>query len=88
MFGWFLIGSYWIYRIYEPNYNPMRGPHCDIVLYTFAFWLVSSVYILLAVTVAFLLIITLLSLVLLHICDVSANADPNANPNNQMPASV
>ncbi|KAJ6646024.1 hypothetical protein Bhyg_01233, partial [Pseudolycoriella hygida] len=22
---WFFIGSYWIYRIYEPNYDPSRG---------------------------------------------------------------
>lgn len=64
IFGWFMIGSYWIYRIYEPNYNPMLGKYCDETLYMFAFWLVTSVYILLGLSIVCLLIISVLSVIL------------------------
>ena len=39
-------GNVWIYSIYQPNYNPSAGPHCDKTLYLFAFWITSLVYIL------------------------------------------
>lgn len=45
MLGWFIIGSYWIYKEYEPNYDPSKGKYCNKSLYLFAFWLISSVYI-------------------------------------------
>lgn len=64
IFGWFMIGSYWIYRIYEPNYNPQLGKYCNETLYKFAFWLVTSVYILLALSIVCLLIISVLSVIL------------------------
>lgn len=64
IFGWFMIGSYWIYRIYEPNYNPHLGKYCNETLYKFAFWLVTSVYILLALSIVCLLIISVLSVIL------------------------
>lgn len=53
MLGWFIIGSYWIYKEYEPNYDPMKGIYCNKSLYLFAFWLITSVYVFLGlVTVA------------------------------------
>lgn len=64
MLGWFMIGSYWIYRIYEPNYYPHLGKYCDAKLYTFAFWLVTSVYILLGLSIMCLVIISVFSIIL------------------------
>nr|CAD7401575.1 unnamed protein product [Timema cristinae] len=49
MLGWFIIGSVWVYKEFEPNYDPMRGKHCNRTLYLFAFWLITSVYIVLGV---------------------------------------
>lgn len=65
MLGWFLIGSYWIYRIYEPNYDKSLGLYCNKTLYTFSFWLVSSIYIAVGVIFVSILIISVLS-ILLH----------------------
>lgn len=46
MVGWFIIGSVWVYRIYEPNYDRSSGgKYCNRTLYIFAFWLITSVYI-------------------------------------------
>nr|CAI5868793.1 unnamed protein product [Callosobruchus analis] len=54
MLGWFIIGSVWVYKEYEPNYDPMNGTYCNKNLYMFAFWLITSVYILLGfITVCF-----------------------------------
>lgn len=49
MLGWFIIGSVWVYKEYEPNYDPSRGKYCNRTLYLFAFWLITSVYIVLGV---------------------------------------
>lgn len=78
IFGWFMIGSYWIYRIYEPNYNPAFGKYCDETLYMFAFWLVTSVYILLGLSIVCLLIISVLS-VILHRKSVQQQQQQNAS---------
>lgn len=64
MLGWFMIGSYWIYRIYEPNYDKSRGLYCNRTLYTFSFWLVSSVYIVVGIIFVCILIISVLSIIL------------------------
>uniref|UniRef100_A0A1B6CG79 Uncharacterized protein n=1 Tax=Clastoptera arizonana TaxID=38151 RepID=A0A1B6CG79_9HEMI len=46
MLGWFIIGSVWVYKEYEPNYDPSQGSkYCNRTLYLFAFWLITSVYI-------------------------------------------
>ncbi|XP_059608325.1 uncharacterized protein LOC132256140 [Phlebotomus argentipes] len=45
MLGWFIIGSYWVYKEYEPNYDPAKGKYCNKSLYLFSFWLVTSIYI-------------------------------------------
>lgn len=49
MLGWFIIGSVWVYKEYEPNYDPTIGNYCNKNLYLFAFWLITSVYILLGI---------------------------------------
>lgn len=50
MLGWFIIGSVWVYELYEPNYDPSGGvPYCNKTLYLFTYWLITSVYICLAV---------------------------------------
>lgn len=43
-------GSVWVYKEYEPNYDPAKDKtrYCNKNLYLFAFWLITSVYILLA----------------------------------------
>lgn len=52
MLGWFIIGSMWVYKEFEPNYDPARGKYCNKTLYLFAFWLITSVYIALGVITA------------------------------------
>lgn len=64
-FGWLIIGSYWIYRIYEPNYDKSRGLYCNKTLYLFSFWVVTSVYIVVGVIFVLAVIIGVLS-VMLH----------------------
>lgn len=51
MLGWFIIGSMWVYKEYEPNYEPKLGKYCNRTLYLFAFWLITSVYIVLAIII-------------------------------------
>ncbi|XP_043519835.1 uncharacterized protein LOC122533825 [Frieseomelitta varia] len=52
MLGWFIIGSMWVYKEYEPNYDPALGKYCNKTLYLFAFWLITAVYIFLGVITA------------------------------------
>ncbi|KAL1505538.1 hypothetical protein ABEB36_005082 [Hypothenemus hampei] len=47
MLGWFIIGSVWVYKEYEPNYDPKLEKYCNRYLYLFAFWLITLVYIIL-----------------------------------------
>ncbi|XP_017885251.1 uncharacterized protein LOC108628076 [Ceratina calcarata] len=51
--GWFIIGSMWVYKEYEPNYDPALGKYCNKTLYLFAFWLITSTYIFLGVIMLF-----------------------------------
>ena len=62
--AWFMIGSYWIYHIYEPNYDSSKGKYCNKSLYTFAFWLVTSAYIGCGAIFLIMLLLTILSVVL------------------------
>ncbi|KAF6199981.1 hypothetical protein GE061_006279 [Apolygus lucorum] len=48
MMAWFILGSYWVYKEYEPNYDPLKGPWCNKTLYLFAFWQITFIYILFA----------------------------------------
>ncbi|KAG8234951.1 hypothetical protein J437_LFUL015519 [Ladona fulva] len=49
MLGWFIIGSVWVFKEYEPSYDPSREDYCNRTLYLFAFWLITSVYIALGI---------------------------------------
>ncbi|XP_029671371.1 uncharacterized protein LOC115240385 isoform X2 [Formica exsecta] len=62
MLGWFIIGSMWVYKEYEPNYDPALGKYCNKTLYLFAFWLITSVYICLGVITAGLCSISVASI--------------------------
>ncbi|XP_053687991.1 transmembrane protein 272-like [Sabethes cyaneus] len=56
LLGWFVIGSFWVYGIYEPSYDPAsKNGYCNKTLYLFSFWLLSSIYIALGV-VTFILV--------------------------------
>ncbi|XP_063981993.1 uncharacterized protein LOC135165018 [Diachasmimorpha longicaudata] len=61
MLGWLIIGSLWVYKEYEPNYDPANGKHCNKTLYLFAFWLITALYIYLGVITASLCCISLAS---------------------------
>ncbi|XP_029177460.1 uncharacterized protein LOC114945394 [Nylanderia fulva] len=62
MLGWFIIGSMWVYKEYEPNYDPALGKYCNKTLYLFAFWLITSVYICLGIITAGLCSISVASI--------------------------
>ena len=52
----------WVYKEYEPNYDPALGKYCNKTLYLFAFWLITSVYIGLGVITAGLCSISVASI--------------------------
>ncbi|KAF2897918.1 hypothetical protein ILUMI_08256 [Ignelater luminosus] len=56
-----ILGSVWIYSIYQPNYDPQLGEHCNKTTYLLAFWLLTLHYI-------FLLLITTIPICILVIC--------------------
>lgn len=62
MLGWFIIGSVWVYKEYEPDYDPRSPYYCNRNLYLFAFWLITSVYIILGVIMICLCFISVASL--------------------------
>lgn len=46
---WMYVGSIWVYKEFEPNYDPTHGKYCNKTLYMFAFWLITSVYVTIAI---------------------------------------
>ncbi|XP_065159664.1 transmembrane protein 272-like [Atheta coriaria] len=65
MLGWFIIGSVWVYKEFEPNYDPNKenGRYCNKSLYLFAFWLITSVYILLGTVTVCLCSLSIASII-------------------------
>ena len=50
LFVWFICGNVWIYQHYQPDYdNPSSPGYCHHTLYLFAFWVTTSMYILVGV---------------------------------------
>ncbi|XP_062844857.1 transmembrane protein 272-like [Trichomycterus rosablanca] len=49
LFCWFIAGNVWIYSIYQPTYDPLSPQYCAKILYLFAFWMVTLVYIIIGV---------------------------------------
>lgn len=66
MLGWFIIGSVWVYKEFVPNYDPAKegGRYCNKSLYLFAFWLITSVYILLGTAIVCLCTLSVASIIL------------------------
>lgn len=47
---WFLAGCIVVYRIYEPDYeNPLSTAYCNRTIYLYAFWLMTSAFIIMAI---------------------------------------
>lgn len=80
MLCWFFIGSYWIYNIYEPQY----GKDCNKTLYLFAFWLVTSVYLTVAIVLGVIFIVLLIKSC--KFCIVKLSAKHSETP--ETPVSV
>lgn len=78
MFGWFLIGSYFVFRIWPPNYDAQLGPHCARLLYEFAFVLLATVYGALLLMLGTAVLIVLLSVCLMACSGVDGGIDGGA----------
>lgn len=71
-FIWMILGSVWIYSIYEPPYTPMTDqPHCNKTAYLLSFWLLTLNYIFL------LLIITIPCFIFCCFCICACCCSPN-----------
>ncbi|KAF5308815.1 hypothetical protein FQR65_LT06048 [Abscondita terminalis] len=52
-FVWMILGSVWIYSIYEPPYEPTGDElYCNKTTYLFAFWLLTLNYIFLVIMIS------------------------------------
>lgn len=50
---WFLAGCIVVYRIYEPDYdNPLSSTYCNRTVYLYAFWLMTSSFIIMAIVIS------------------------------------
>lgn len=50
---WFLAGCIVVYRIYEPDYeNPLSAGYCNRTVYLYAFWLMTSAFIIMAIVLS------------------------------------
>ncbi|XP_059474230.1 uncharacterized protein LOC132195936 [Neocloeon triangulifer] len=47
MFIWFVLGSFWVYKHYMPSFDPMDRNYCHPTVYLFAFWVITSSYLIL-----------------------------------------
>lgn len=61
---WFLAGCIIVYRIYEPDYtNPLSNTYCHRTVYLYSFWLMTSVFITMAIILSCLCCLMVSSLV-------------------------
>lgn len=50
---WFLAGCIVVYRMYEPDYdNPLSASYCNRTVYLYAFWLMTSAFIIMAIVLS------------------------------------
>lgn len=50
---WFFAGCIVVYRIYEPDYdNPLSQSYCHRTVYLYAFWLITSAFIIMAIVLS------------------------------------
>lgn len=62
------LGCILVYRVYEPEYNDPRSPnYCNKTVYLYAFWLITSTFIVLGIFISCLLC--------LAVSSVFANSD-------------
>jgi len=62
---WFITGCYWVYSAYDSDFdNPKAANYCNIVLYTFAFWLLTSTFIFFGAVILLLCCISTIALFL------------------------
>lgn len=46
---WLVVGSFWVYHLYKPNYDPRKGEYCHKLTYVFTLILVTVGYIVWAI---------------------------------------
>ncbi|XP_050708103.1 uncharacterized protein LOC126993241 isoform X2 [Eriocheir sinensis] len=64
---WFVMGCVWVYRIYKPNYTDRNTREfCDQTLYQFAFWLVTSVYLIIGLLISCMCGLSIATVILQH----------------------
>ncbi|KAF2905381.1 hypothetical protein ILUMI_00799 [Ignelater luminosus] len=49
-FVWMLLGSYWVYSLGKPNFDPSHPPYCNKTAYYLAFWLLTVNWVFIAIT--------------------------------------
>lgn len=60
---WFVVGCVMVYRIFPPEYHDASKPnYCDQTVYLFAFWLVTSVFIIFGLFVSCLCCVSIAAL--------------------------
>lgn len=50
-FVWMIVGSVWVYRIYEPNYVEVFSHYCNKTTYLLAFWILTIRWVFLGITI-------------------------------------
>lgn len=64
IFGWFICGSYFVYRIYKPSFDPNAEGYCNKVVYLTAFWVITSSYIIIGIVIVLMCCISVAVLAL------------------------
>merc|ERR1739844_637915 len=57
--AWFITGCVWVYRIYQPIFDPRNK-----TVYTFAFWLITAAYIFLGLFTSCICCFSIVSVIL------------------------
>ncbi|XP_035230139.1 transmembrane protein 272-like, partial [Stegodyphus dumicola] len=64
LIAWFITGCIWTYRVYEPEYEDTSSPlYCNKTLYLFAFWLVTTSFIVVGLMSMFIMCFVISSIV-------------------------
>ncbi|KAK4881132.1 hypothetical protein RN001_004451 [Aquatica leii] len=50
-FVWMIVGSVWVYSIYEPNYVEVFSHYCNKTAYLLAFWILTIRWVFLAISI-------------------------------------
>ncbi|GFY75295.1 uncharacterized protein TNIN_352331 [Trichonephila inaurata madagascariensis] len=64
LIAWFITGCIWTYKVYEPEYEDEKSPfYCNKTLYLFAFWLVTTTFIVVGLMSVFIMCFVVSSVV-------------------------